>query len=341
MSSPPLAIHADRVTKIYRRFAHKRQFATLKSAILSGSLVRDLRPDETFLALDDVSFDVRAGRTYGIIGRNGSGKSTMLKCSLGLLKPTGGRITVLGDDAWNLSAETKARLGYVPQEAVSYPWMRVRQVIAYTAAFYANWNQPLVDELCRRWRLPLEDRVGPLSVGQLQTLAIVLALGHEPELLILDEPVASLDPTARREFLRTILEIIDDPRRTVLFSTHITSDLERVAGRVAILRDGQIAFHGDLDELKDRVKRLRIIAAHELPASFAVPGSLQSEVEGSMATATVDNFDEQQLDSLRRTWQADVSVQDLNLEEIFVALHSSSAGAPLKDVPAIPRPAGE
>ena len=162
-------------------------------------------------------------------------------------------------------------------------------------------------------------------IGQLQTLAIVLALGHEPELLILDEPVASLDPTARREFLRTILEIIDDPRRTVLFSTHITSDLERVASRVAILRDGRIAFHGELDELKDRVKRLRIAAGRDLPASFAVPGALHAEVSGATATVSVDEFDEQLVDSLRQTWQAEVAVEDLNLEEIFVELHDRQA----------------
>lgn len=272
--------------------------------------------------LRGVDLAVEPGTVLGLLGQNGSGKSTLLKCSLGLLRATAGSVTIMGDDSWDLSAETKARLGYVPQEAVSYPWMRVRQVIAYTAAFYPHWNQPLVDELCRRWRLPLEERVGPLSVGQLQSLAMVLALGHEPDLLILDEPVASLDPSARREFLRTILEIIDDPRRTVIFSTHITSDLERVANRVAILRDGQIAFHGELDELKDRVKRLRIAAAHDLPRSFAVAGALRCEVDGQIATVSVDDFDERLADDLREQWHADVTVQDLNLEEIFVEMHA-------------------
>lgn len=277
--------------------------------------------------LRGVDLAVEPGAVLGILGQNGSGKSTLLKCSLGLLRATGGSVTIMGDDSWDLSAETKARLGYVPQEAVSYPWMRVRQVIAYTAAFYPAWNQPLVDELCRRWRLPLEERVGPLSVGQLQSLAIVLALGHEPDLLILDEPVASLDPTARREFLRTILEIIDNPRRTVLFSTHITSDLERVANRVAILRDGQIAFNGELDELKDRVKRLRIAATHDLPRTFALPGALRYEIDGPVATVSVDNFDEGLVDAIRTTWSAVVSVEDLNLEEIFVEMHAASPHA--------------
>jgi ABC-2 type transport system ATP-binding protein len=271
--------------------------------------------------LDGVDLAVEPGTVLGLLGQNGSGKSTLIKCALGLFRATSGKVTVLGDDSWDLSAEVKARLGYVPQEVVSYPWMRVRQVIAYTAAFYPTWNHALVADLCDRWRLPLEDRVGPLSVGQLQTLGIVLALGHEPELLILDEPVASLDPSARREFLRTLLEVIDDERRTVIFSTHITSDLERVASRIALLKDGRIAFHGELDELKDRVKRLRIAAAEPLSRGFAIPGALRYEIDGPVATVTVDDFDEEVLHDLRTSLRAEVTVEDLNLEEIFVALH--------------------
>lgn len=292
------------------------------------ALIKSFGDYPTKRVLHGVNLSIPPGTVLGLLGQNGSGKSTLLKCSLGLLRPTAGSVTVLGDDSWNLSAGVKARLGYVPQEAVSYPWMKVRQVIAYTAAFYPSWNWPLVDELCRRWRLPLEERVGPLSVGQLQSLAIVLALGHEPELLILDEPVAGLDPSARREFLRTILEIVDNPRRTIMFSTHITSDLERVANRVAILKGGRIAYYGELDELKDRVKRLRIAASHDLPQSFDVPGALRCDVAGPIATVSVSDFDERLADNLRTAWSADVTVHDLNLEEIFVEMHAARLRVP-------------
>ncbi len=271
--------------------------------------------------LRGVNLDLPTGTVLGLLGKNGSGKTTLIKTALGLLRPSGGSVTVFGEGVWNLSADAKARLGYVPQEVVSYPWMRLRQVIAYTAAFYPSWNHELVADMCRRWQLPLEDRVGPLSVGQIQTLGIVLAMGHEPELLVLDEPVASLDPSARREFLRALLQTLERPGRTVLFSTHITSDLERIANRVAILREGRLVFHGELDELKDGVKRLQIESRHKLPSSFAVPGALRCNVEGSNATVSVSNFDEQLLDNVRKTWDADVSVVDLNLEEIFVEMH--------------------
>jgi ABC-2 type transport system ATP-binding protein len=274
--------------------------------------------------LRGIDLALEPGTVLGLLGANGSGKTTMIKCALGLLRSTSGEATVFGESSWHLSASAKARLGYVPQEVTSYPWMRVRQVIAYTAAFYPKWNHSFVASLCERWHLPLEDRVGSLSTGQLQTVGIVLALGHEPEFLVLDEPVASLDPSARRQFLRTLLETLEDQRQTILFSTHITSDLERVAQRVAILGDGQIRFHGELDELKDRVKRLRITARRDLPASFAVPGALRCEVAGSHATVSVADFDERLVAEMRETWDADVSVNDLNLEEIFVEMHDGA-----------------
>src|SRR5208337_241154 len=216
------------------------------------------------LVLKGVDLTLPAGSVAGLVGKNGAGKTTLLKCALGLQHPQRGDVRILGEPAWELSAAGKERLGYVPQKIDLYPWMKIRQITAYTgASFYARWNKALVERLLREWELNPEDRVGPLSVGQTQKLAIILALGHEPDLLVLDEPAASLDPVARRQFLETLLDMVG--ARTVLFSTHITSDLERVADRVAVLKDGKIAYSGELDALKDSVKRLRIQAAVPLP----------------------------------------------------------------------------
>ena len=281
----------------------------------------------TRAVLDSIDLRVPRGQVIGLLGLNGSGKSTLLKCLLGLLKADEGSATVLGTAAWQLADREKARIGYVPQEATLYPWLTVRQTVAYVSSFYSRWDRAWGDELLRRWDLPLGHRVGPLSVGQKQKLALVLALGHRPELLILDEPVASLDPVARRWFLETVLETAADGAGTVLFSTHITSDLERVASHVALLREGKVMFHDEIDVLKDRVKRLRIEAQADLPADLHLPGTLRQEVRGRQALVTVDGVDAPLVAGVREKLAAEVVVDNLNLEEIFLELHDGEAAA--------------
>jgi ABC-2 type transport system ATP-binding protein len=271
--------------------------------------------------LRGIDLEIPRGSVVGLLGKNASGKTTFIKCLLGLLKIDAGAIRVFGEESWWLSADSKARLGYVPQEVSLYPWMRVEQILQYTAAFYPRWNWDLVHRLVGQWELPPKDRVGPLSAGQLQKLALVLAMGHEPELLVLDEPVASLDPVARRDFLGTLLEIAQSESRTILFSTHITSDLERVADRVAILRKGRIVFSDGLDVLKESVKRLRITAPSDLPDELEVPGALRTEVSGPSALVAVSAATDGLIENLRTTYSATVDVEDLSLEDIFLEMH--------------------
>jgi ABC-2 type transport system ATP-binding protein len=273
--------------------------------------------------LRGVDLVVPQGAVVGLLGTNGAGKSTLIKCLVGLLRITSGAAAVFGEDPWNLSAATKARLGYVPQTVDVYYWMRVRQVIDYTGAFYPQWDPQWSGELLRMWELDGSAWVSNLSGGERQRLGLILAMGHRPDLYVLDEPAASLDPIGRRSLLRSLLDITGDGVHTVLFSTHITSDLERVASHVAILGDGVIDFFGELDELKDSVKRIRVHSATDLPVDFAVPGSLRTEVTGKTAIVAVASVDDQLLNSIRSRWNAKVDVEDLNLEDIFLELHNA------------------
>lgn len=271
--------------------------------------------------LDRLDWQVPAGSVVGLLGKNGAGKTTLLRCALGLAKLDHGSVRTLGEDPWSFSAGVKQHIGYVPQTPQLYPWMLVRQILAYHGSFYEHWNPALVEQLARDWEIPLKQRAGTLSVGELQKLALVMALGHEPELLLLDEPVASLDPAARREFLKVVLEIAAGGNRTVVFSTHITSDLERVADRVAILQNGRIGFFGELGELKDRIKRLRLSSTNTLPERFDLPGILKQRIEGKVALVTTREVTPELLGQIESQWHATIEVQDLNLEEIFLELH--------------------
>jgi ABC-2 type transport system ATP-binding protein len=162
--------------------------------------------------------------------------------------------------------------------------------------------------------------MGTLSEGQAQKVSILLSLGHEPELLILDEPVASLDPLARRQFLKMILELVADRQCTVFFSTHITSDLERVADQVAILNEGVISFSGELEELKDMVKRLRVIGVAPDPQDIGIGGLIHYEKANGDAIITVRDFCPEMKERLSRQFGVDVQVESLNLEEIFLEM---------------------
>lgn len=286
--------------------------------IRTRGLTKSFRDHQVLKGAD---LEVPEGAVVGLIGTNGAGKSTLIKCLLGLLRIDSGQAEVFGETPWDLSEAAKARLGYVPQDIKLYPWMKLRQIIKYQSAWYDEWDWEFTDRLIQEFELPEKQAVSSLSQGQLQRLMIILATGHRPDLLILDEPAASLDPIGRRQFLRSLLLADDDWSPTVLFSTHIMSDLERVASHVAVLQDGQVSCFEELDDLKDRVKRLRISAASELPSTFRVEGALRTEVNGRNALVAVPRVSETLVDGLRSEWHADVSIEDLNLEDIFLEMH--------------------
>lgn len=271
--------------------------------------------------LRGLSLTIPRGSVFGLLGVNGAGKTTLLKCILGLLKPNAGHLRVLGDDPWRFQAETKARIGYVPQSDRLYPWLTVQEVIEYVGSFYPQWNTKLVDDLVRQWQINPSDKYGVLSEGEAQKVAIILAMGHEPDLFVLDEPVASLDPAARRQFLKTILEMVIDRGCTVFFSTHITTDLERVADHVAVMKSGLIDFTGELGQLKDEVKRLRLMSDTPLPKDVECPGLIGMERMEHEALLSVRGFTPDIQQQLEQRYQAQISVEDLNLEEIFLELN--------------------
>lgn len=280
-------------------------------------------------ALTDVSLVLAPGTVTGLLGRNGAGKTTLIKCLLGLLRPTAGSSSLLGENSIDLSPAVKARVGYVPQEPVIYPWMRVRQGIAYQGAFYEHWDHALVDELLKTFALDERQRIGALSVGQLQKLAILLALAPRPDVLLLDEPVAALDPEGRRDFLRLLVDLVADGTRTVLLSTHITTDVERVCSHVAILKEGKLLQMTDLDELRASIKELRLTAARPLPAALpGVPGVLRYQATAGSAVLTVQGDVPAIVARLQRELAAEVTVVDLSIEDVFLELHSGTKESP-------------
>ncbi|HEX7236835.1 MAG TPA: ABC transporter ATP-binding protein [Gammaproteobacteria bacterium] len=272
-------------------------------------------------ALQSVSVDVFPGDIVGVLGKNGAGKTTLLETLLGFSPPDQGTVAVFGEDALHMSAAVKARIGFLPQLDEMFAMLNGKQHLAIVAAFHAGWDRALIARLVEEWNVPLTRRVDSLSVGERQKLAVLCALGHHPDLLVLDEPVASLDPIARRQFLQQLFAIAENEERAVLFSSHIVSDLERAANKVWIVKDGRLHWQGDIDALKESVVRIHIRARAPLPPSPSVPKALATRVAGNTVTATVVEWQPALADDLARQFDGAVEVEALGLEDIFLELH--------------------
>src|SRR5688572_305954 len=204
------------------------------------------------IALDGVQLAGQRGRVIGLIGRNGSGKTTLIRMLAGLVLPTRGTCHVLGVDNAVLGAGELSRLGVVHQEGRLAGWMRVGQHLEYVASFYSSWDRELERRLLQDLELDPREQVGKLSPGNRQKLALILALGHRPELLLLDEPASALDPLAREVLLAAVLELLQDQARTVVISSHVLRDVERVIDWVVCLDRGRVIVDDALDHLQER-----------------------------------------------------------------------------------------
>jgi ABC-2 type transport system ATP-binding protein len=272
--------------------------------------------------LSNISADVEPGTIVGLLGKNGAGKTSLIDVLLGFSPPSSGSSRVFGESSFELPAAAKGRIGFVPQQDELLDSLTGAQQLALNAALHPAWDEALIARLVREWEIPLDRRIQVFSGGERQKLATLLALGHEPDLLVLDEPASSLDPIARRRFLGELLAIAESPTRTVLFSTHIVSDLERIASKVWIIRDGRLAWAGDLDTLQESVVRVTLFARDDLPAELAIDGVVSQRRDGRRMQLVVTGWQEERQREVADRWGADVTVERLGLEEIFLELHA-------------------
>lgn len=277
-------------------------------------LSKSFKPQQVLHELD---WEVEAGSIVGLLGRNGAGKSTLMECLLGLRDvDAGSEVRLFGEDINHLSDATKAKIGYVPQASDLFEWLTPRQMLAYFKALYTRWNDAKVDALMQRWELPYDKIISKFSGGQKQRLSIIRALAHDPQLLILDEPVASLDPAARRDFLREIVDSVMDQNTTIVFSTHILSDLERVAMKVAFLSKGKIIHQQMLDDLLE--VSLQITGPSAAIAELTPVKQLQTAQLNDGNSRILGQWSAEQSAALLN--RSDLRVERLSLEDLFIEM---------------------
>lgn len=269
-------------------------------------------------AVRGLDLKVRRGSTFGLLGPNGAGKSTTIRMLMGLIAPTEGEATVLGNNVRTETLAIRAQVGYVPEHHYIYRWMTVREVINFTSSFYPTWNDTVCHHLIQHYDLNTNKKVKELSHGMVTKLALLLALSHEPELLILDEPTTGLDPLVREEFLDRVVHLLAEKRRTVLFSSHIMSDIDKVADTIGIINEGKLLISCPRAELLQKTKRLNIGLKENHGTVVSPEGTVWERVDGRQWSLTVHGFSHDTIEELRQKNDVEHSeVVDVGLEDIF------------------------
>lgn len=270
------------------------------------------------LAVDDLSLEVPRGSTLGLLGPNGAGKSTTLRMLMGMLRPSSGSIRVLGCATADISPSIKQRVGYVPDANYIYRWMTVAKAIKFSRSMYETWNDDLCAELLDTFELPARRRVGALSKGMLAKLSLLIAMTHEPDLLVLDEPLSGLDPIARDDFVDGVMRGVCNGKQTVLFSSHQLDEVNRLADTVAIVNRGRLLIHRPLDELLSSIRRVRAVLHDGRLPNTPPPGTIWQRVNRREWLVTIRDFSNEILEQLRAENPIEsLDVSELTLDDVF------------------------
>ena len=278
--------------------------------------------------LKGVDLQVPEGSIFGFLGRNGAGKTTTIKLLLGLLKPNEGFCRIEGIDSQKDSISVRRIVGYMAEDQQMYGWMRIEQIVKWVASFYPGWDDKFTNKLLDMLQLPRKSKVKTLSKGQNSRLALLLALGHRPKVVILDDPTLGLDPIARKEFLRYVIGILQTKGVTVFFSSHLLYEIEPVADHIAILDKGVIIKSGRTFDLRESVKKLVLNTSQN---DFSkIDGILDASKMGERVALAIENCNAEKINKIKDSYGGFAREIGLNLDEIFEAYVIGNRGKAVK-----------
>jgi ABC-2 type transport system ATP-binding protein len=277
-------------------------------------------------AVDDLTLTVAPGSVYALLGRNGSGKSSLVRCLLGQLRPQKGHAELFGEDVWRHRTRLMERVGVVPEDPDAPPESRVRDLAWFSSKLYSRWTQSAFDRRIDRFGIAPNARFGELSKGQKKQVSLALALASAPEILILDDPTLGLDVVARKSLFEEVLGDMADRGITVLVTTHDLAPVESIADRAGILMNGRLVLDEEVETLKARFRRIRFASQ---PMVLAQANLVAATVRqwGNGTEAVISNYDDVAFARLRGETQLPVAdVSPMTLEEIFIAVAGEQAG---------------
>lgn len=278
------------------------------------------------VALDGLTLDIPRGGVTGLVGENGAGKTTLIKHVLGLLRAQSGSVRVFGRDPVSHPEEVLRRIGYLSENRDLPGWMRVAELMRYTQAFYPKWDPQYAEELREMFELDPNAKIGTLSMGQTAKAGLLAALAHRPEFLVLDEPSSGLDPVVRRDILDAVVRTAAEEGRTVLFSSHLLDEVERVSDRAAMIHQGQLVLDDTMDAIKEGHHRV-VLRAVNGSAAPPFPGLLSSRREdGAWTLLCHAPLDELKAAAAQGGHEI-LESKPATLDDIFVARVGASASA--------------
>jgi ABC-2 type transport system ATP-binding protein len=268
--------------------------------------------------VDNLDLRVPQGTVYGLLGRNGAGKSTAIKMLLGMVHPDFGGAEVFGEEAGRLRPETRSRIAYLAEGHPLYRWMTIGEAVRFTRAFYPAWNNSLLEQILDHFGLSPRAKIKRLSKGERAQVSLALAVSADPELLILDDPTLGLDTVVRRDFLESLIQIIQRRGRTILFSSHILGDVERVADRIGILVDGVLRVDCPTDHFKDSIRKVVLEFGRTPPPFPACPGLVSNRTLGRKLELVLVGYSEAHRELAQSLQPLAIDVVELNLEDAFI-----------------------
>lgn len=274
--------------------------------------VKNLRKEYDQFVLKDVSFELPQGYVMGLVGPNGSGKTTIIKLIMNLIMKQAGDIEIFDQDHQASEAQIKARIGFVYEIPCFYANLRLHQIVALIAPFYPTWDQAVHERHCQAFQLAMDQKFNSLSQGMKMRFSLALALSHHADLLILDEPTSGLDPVFRHEFLELLRQHMQDENRAVLYSTHITSDLEKIADYLTLLKDGEILLSLSTNEIDENWGVVKTQQEPETWADLDIQGMRKRESFTEILTSDIKQA--------QRLFNQDTLFEKASIEDIMVLL---------------------
>lgn len=272
-------------------------------------------------ALHGLTLEIPAQRIVGLLGRNGAGKSTLLHIACGLVLPTQGTCTTLGKPCGDLDAAELAQIGLVSQEARFLEWMTVEQQLRYQASFYPNWDTAREKHLVDTLALDRSRKIVQLSTGDRQKVGLILATCHHPQLLLLDEPVSTLDPIVRESAMAFLLDVLREDGSTIVISSHLLADVERFVDWIVCLDEGRLALSTALDAVHESYAEWIVsTSGAALPAHFPEPWILAQQISGTQARLSVRTPSAAEQARFAQAHGVKITVNPMNLERLFPLL---------------------